>query len=103
MFKTRVTKLLGIEYPILGGAMMWLSDAVLAAAVSNAGGLGTSRAGALSLATSVPTASGFGTGLSKVIGLWDNSVVAQPEPRRSADNNRYQGKRLLIIFMVAIP
>ena len=40
MFKTRVTKLLGIEYPILGGAMMWISDAVLAAAVSNAGGLG---------------------------------------------------------------
>ena len=40
MFKTRVTELFKIEYPILGGAMMWLSDAVLAAAVSNAGGLG---------------------------------------------------------------
>ena len=30
----------GIEYPIIQGGMMWLSDAELAAAVSNAGGLG---------------------------------------------------------------
>lgn len=35
-----MTKLLGIELPIIGGAMQWLSRAPLAAAVSNAGGLG---------------------------------------------------------------
>jgi NAD(P)H-dependent flavin oxidoreductase YrpB (nitropropane dioxygenase family) len=40
MFETRITKLLGIKYPILQGAMMWLSRAELVAAVSNAGGLG---------------------------------------------------------------
>lgn len=40
MFKTRVSKLLGIEYPIIQGGMMWISRAELAAAVSNAGGLG---------------------------------------------------------------
>ncbi|BBO74505.1 nitronate monooxygenase [Desulfosarcina widdelii] len=40
MWETRVTKLLGIELPIIGGAMQWLSRAELAAAVSNAGGLG---------------------------------------------------------------
>ncbi len=40
MFKTRLTELLGIEYPILQGGMMWLSTAELVAAVSNAGGLG---------------------------------------------------------------
>ncbi len=40
MWETRVTKLLGIELPIIGGAMQWLSRAPLAAAVSNAGGLG---------------------------------------------------------------
>ena len=40
MFKTRLTELLGIEYPIIGGAMAYLSTAKLAAAVSNAGGLG---------------------------------------------------------------
>jgi NAD(P)H-dependent flavin oxidoreductase YrpB (nitropropane dioxygenase family) len=41
MFKTRVTELLGIEYPIMQGAMTYVSCPELAAAVSNAGGLGT--------------------------------------------------------------
>ena len=40
MKKTRLCELLGIEHPILQGAMGWISDANLAAAVSNAGGLG---------------------------------------------------------------
>lgn len=39
-FKTRITELLGIEYPIVQGGMMWVGRAELAAAVSNAGGLG---------------------------------------------------------------
>lgn len=39
--KTRITELFGIEYPIIQGAMQWLSKPKLAAAVSNAGGLGT--------------------------------------------------------------
>ena len=38
--KTRVTELLGIEQPIIQGAMAWIADANLAAAVSNGGGLG---------------------------------------------------------------
>lgn len=38
--KTRITKLLGTEYPIVQGGMMWVGTADLAAAVSNAGGLG---------------------------------------------------------------
>ena len=40
MFKTRITELLGIEYPIVQGGMVHLSRAELVAAVSNAGGLG---------------------------------------------------------------
>lgn len=39
-FHTRVTDLLGITYPIIQGAMAWIADARLAAAVSEAGGLG---------------------------------------------------------------
>jgi nitronate monooxygenase len=39
-FRTRITRLLGIEYPIIQGAMHWLSRAELVAAVSEAGGLG---------------------------------------------------------------
>ena len=40
MFKTRITELFGIKYPIIQGGMMWISRAELVAAVSNAGGLG---------------------------------------------------------------
>jgi len=40
VFKTRITEMFGIEYPIIQGAMLWLSRAELVAAVSNAGGLG---------------------------------------------------------------
>lgn len=38
--ENRVCQLLGIKYPIFQGAMAWISDGKLAAAVSNAGGLG---------------------------------------------------------------
>lgn len=40
MFKTRITEMFGIKYPIIQGALLWLSRAELVAAVSNAGGLG---------------------------------------------------------------
>lgn len=40
MNNDRIEKLLGIEYPIIQGGMAWISDASLAAAVSEAGGLG---------------------------------------------------------------
>ena len=40
MFKTRITELFGIKYPIIAGGMHLLSRAELVAAVSNAGGLG---------------------------------------------------------------
>ncbi|HSQ21257.1 MAG TPA: nitronate monooxygenase, partial [Coriobacteriia bacterium] len=43
--RTRVTSLLGIEYPIIQGGMAWTATAELAAAVSNAGGLGVIGAG----------------------------------------------------------
>ena len=38
--KTEITRLLGIEYPIIQGGMAWVAEYHLAAAVSNAGGLG---------------------------------------------------------------
>lgn len=40
MKTSRITELLNIEYPIIQGGMAWISDANLAAAVSEAGGLG---------------------------------------------------------------
>ncbi len=38
--QTEVTRLLGIEYPIIQGGMAWVAEYHLASAVSNAGGLG---------------------------------------------------------------
>lgn len=37
---TAVTQLLGIKYPVFQGGMAWIAESTLAAAVSNAGGLG---------------------------------------------------------------
>jgi NADH:quinone reductase (non-electrogenic) len=39
-FDTRITRLLGIDYPIVQGGMRWAARAPLAAAVGNAGGIG---------------------------------------------------------------
>jgi len=47
MFHTEICELLGIEYPIIQGGMAWVATAELAAAVSNAGGLGIIGAGNL--------------------------------------------------------
>jgi len=45
VFKTAVTEMFGIKYPILCGGMMWLSKPSLCAAISNAGGMGNLTAG----------------------------------------------------------
>lgn len=41
-----ISQLLGIKYPIIQGAMAWIADSSLAAAVSNGGGLGIVACGA---------------------------------------------------------
>ena len=38
--KTRITELLGCQYPLIQGGMAWVAEHTLAAAVSNAGGIG---------------------------------------------------------------
>ena len=43
--KTRITQMIGIDHPILQGGMAWVATAELAAAVSEAGGLGIIGAG----------------------------------------------------------
>ena len=43
----RITSLLGIQYPIIQGGMVWCSGWRLASAVSNAGGLGLIGAGSM--------------------------------------------------------
>lgn len=45
MMKTLLCEMLSIDYPIIQGGMAWISDAELAASVSNAGGLGVIAGG----------------------------------------------------------
>ena len=55
MVKNRIGELIGIRYPVIQAPMNWVSGAELAAAVSNAGGLGTlgPNAGADAITTDV--------------------------------------------------
>lgn len=45
MFKTAITDMFGVKYPIICGSMMWLCKPKMCAAVSNAGGIGNLTAG----------------------------------------------------------
>jgi enoyl-[acyl-carrier protein] reductase II len=47
MSQTSICELLGIDYPLIQGGMAWVANAGLAAAVSNAGGLGLIAAGSM--------------------------------------------------------
>jgi nitronate monooxygenase len=40
MFKTRFTELFGVDHPIVGGALLWISTPECVASISNAGALG---------------------------------------------------------------
>ena len=51
--KTRITEMFGIEHPIIQGGMHYVGFAEMAAAVSNAGGLGTVSYTHLTLPTTV--------------------------------------------------
>jgi NAD(P)H-dependent flavin oxidoreductase YrpB (nitropropane dioxygenase family) len=70
MFKTRITELFGIEYPIIQGGMMWISRAELVAAVSNAGGLG------IITAFTFPTPQELAAEIKKTKGLTDKPFGA---------------------------
>jgi len=65
MFKTEITEMFGIEYPIIQGGLMRLAKAELAAAVGNAGGIG------FMTALSHPDAEAFRTEIKKVRDMTD--------------------------------
>ena len=83
MVKSAICELLGIRYPVFQGGMAWIADGVLAAAVSNGGGIG-STAGGLKL-TRVYL-------ILRVIGL---NIKRKLLPQRCVDTPTYvkaQGK-----------
>ena len=91
--KTRITEMLGIDYPIIQGGMMWVGRAELSAAVSNAGGLGiltaltqpTPEALADEIARSAPLAvRAIKRALRHNVG-WDPKPAARYEAALQAD------------------
>ncbi|WP_280985146.1 NAD(P)H-dependent flavin oxidoreductase [Desulfarculus baarsii] len=86
MFKTKITEMLGIKHPIIGGTMMWISDADFVAAISNAGGLGV-------LASAIyQTREEFAAAIERVKALTDKPFAVNINlfpSMRPIDNNDY--------------
>ncbi len=86
MFETKITEMLGIEYPIVGGTMMSITDAAFSAAISNAGGLGV-------LASAIyQSRESFGEALDQLIELTDRPFAVNLNlfpMMRPIDNNDY--------------
>ncbi len=86
MFKTRVTDVLGIKYPIVGGTMMWISTPEFTASISNAGGLGV-------LASAMYASSqDFGAAVDRLLDLTDKPFAVNLNlfpAMRPIDNNEY--------------
>lgn len=86
MFSTRVTDLLGIKYPIVGGTMMWISTPEFTASISNAGGLGV-------LASAMYSSSEeFAAAVDRLLDLTDKPFAVNLNlfpAMRPIDNNEY--------------
>ena len=82
--KTRITELLGIEYPIFQAAMSWASsNSALVIAVSNAGGMGVLAAGPLRLEDLRRILGEIRAGTSKPYGV--NIPLNNPKAREMLD------------------
>ncbi|MBI2868878.1 MAG: nitronate monooxygenase [Chloroflexi bacterium] len=88
MFQTWLTEALGIKYPLIQGAMMWLARAELAAAVSNAGALG------ILTAAIFPTGEAFRQEIRKLRQMTDKPFavnIALMPARHPIDYSSYIG------------
>ncbi|MCP4719564.1 MAG: nitronate monooxygenase [Desulfobacteraceae bacterium] len=86
MIQTEITKLLGIKYPIIGGAMMSITTPEFVSAVSNAGGMG------ILASTIYKTPEDFENALDKTLELTDQPFAVNLtlfEAIQSVDNNLY--------------
>ena len=86
MFQTKMTDMLGVKYPIVGGTMMHISTAEFTAAISNAGGLGI-------LASAIyQSREAFGEALDQLLELTDKPFAVNLNlfpMMRPIDNNDY--------------
>jgi len=86
LLRTRITELFGIEYPIIGGCMQWITGPEFTAVVSNAGALGI-------MSTAMfPTQEEFRAALRKLKGLTDKPFAVNLNlfpALRPIDNDLY--------------
>jgi len=86
MIKTKITQMLGIKYPLIGGTMMWISDANFVSAISEAGGLGI-------LASAIyQTKESFATAVDTILAKTDKPFAVNINlfpAMRAIDNNEY--------------
>ena len=86
MFKTKVSEKLGIQYPIVGGTMMWVTTPEFTADISNAGGLGV-------LASALyKSADEFSQAVDRLMDLTDKPFAVNLNffpTMRPIDNNEY--------------
>jgi nitronate monooxygenase len=86
MFKTKITEILDIKYPIIGGTMMWVGNPEFTAAVSNAGGLG------ILCSAMYPNRDEFSAAVDRLIQLTDKPFAVNLNlfpMMRPVDNNVY--------------
>jgi len=77
MFKTSICDILGIEYPIILGGMVWIGTARLAGAVSEAGGLGLLATGGMTVDEVIQESKTVRDMTSKPFGI--NVPLARPD------------------------
>ena len=105
MIKNRIGDLVGIRYPLIQAPMNWVSGAELAAAVSNAGGLGTlgPNAGADSVTDNVElTGERLRKQIEKVRCL-TNKTFAVNIPIGIGERLRYSRKCIEVVIEEAVP
>ena len=89
MFGTEVCKLLGIDYPIIQGGMVWVSYSDLCAAVSEAGGLGVLAGGSMTPEELLEQVRKVKAKTTKPFGV--NIPIARPESERLVEISLEEG------------
>jgi enoyl-[acyl-carrier protein] reductase II len=105
MARSRICGMVGIRYPIIQAPMNWVSGAALAAAVSNAGGLGTlgPNAGADSITADVElTGERLREQIKKVKSLTKNPFAVNI-PIGVGDGRKYSAKCIAVVIEEAVP
>ena len=86
MIKTKLTRLFGIKYPLIGGTMAWITTPEFVAAISNAGGLGVLAS------ANYNSREKFGAAIDKIKELTDRPFAVNINlfpMMRPIDNNDY--------------